>query len=111
MNNEENQNIPDPFSEPEPAPESAPEPESTPEPTPKPTPPSPSLSPAAEASNSGEGFLSNIDQKTWIIIGIVAAILLVLCCCCGAIGVWLYNNGDQIIYEMDHMGMILSLFA
>lgn len=108
MNNEENQNIPDPFSEPKPESASAPEPESTPEPTPEPSPP---LSPAAEASNSGEGFLSNLDQRTWIIIGIVAAILLVLCCCCGAIGVWFYNNGDQIIYEMEQMGMILSLFV
>ncbi len=104
MSYEENQNIPDPFSESESA--SAPEPE----PMPEPTPPSPPLSPAAVASNSGEGFLSNIDQKTWIIIAIVAAILLVLCCCCGAIGVWFYNNGDQLIYELEQMGMALSLF-
>ncbi len=110
MSYEENQGIPDPFSEPEPEPESASEPETTPEPTPSSPPPSPPLSPAAEAS-SGDGFLSNIDRRTWIIIGIVAAILLVLCCCCGAIGVFLYNNGDQIIYEMEHMGMILSLFV
>lgn len=110
MSYEENQNIPDPFSEPEPEPEpkpaSAPEPASSPEPTPA-SPPSP----AAVASNSGEGFLSNIDQKTWIIIAIVAAILLVLCCCCGAIGVWFYNNGDQLIYELEQMGMALSLFV
>ncbi|NBD34642.1 MAG: hypothetical protein GVY30_01430 [Chloroflexi bacterium] len=108
MNNEENQTIQDPFSEPESESEPASAPE--PEPTPEPTPPSPPLSPAAEAS-SGEGFFSNLDQKTWIIIGIVAAILLILCCCCGAIGVWFYNNGDQLIYELEQMGMVLSLFV
>lgn len=98
MSYEENQGIPDPFSEPEP------------EPTPSSPQPSPNPSPAAEALK-GEGFLSNIDQKMWIIIGIVAAILLVLCCCCSAIVIFLYNNGDQIINELEQMGMVLSLFV
>jgi hypothetical protein len=50
-------------------------------------------------------------NKTWIIVVVV---LLVLCCLCScaAIGVYLWNNGDQIMNEMQiQTGMLLPLLA
>ncbi len=38
-------------------------------------------------------------NKTLITIIIVIAVLL-LCCCCAGTGWFLWNNGDQILYEL-----------
>jgi len=40
------------------------------------------------------------NNKTLIIILVVAAVLL-LCCCCGTAGWFLWENGDDILYELD----------
>ena len=47
------------------------------------------------------------DKKIWIIVAVVALILL---CCCVIVfsgGVWLWNNGDQLL---DEVGAIVNIF-
>jgi uncharacterized membrane protein len=43
----------------------------------------------------------NNNRNIWIIVSIVAVILL--CCCCITVfgGVWLWNNGDQLIQDFS----------
>jgi len=49
-------------------------------------------------------------NKTLIIILVIVAVLL-LCCCCGAIGWFLWNNGDQIIEQLEQMGQLLQFIV
>ncbi len=40
------------------------------------------------------------NNKTLIIVIVAVILVLLLCCCIGA-GIWLWNNGDQLIQEMS----------
>lgn len=40
-------------------------------------------------------------NNTGLIIAIVVAVVLLLCCCCAVTGVFLWNNGDQIMHNLD----------
>ncbi len=40
-------------------------------------------------------------NNTGLIIAIVVAVLLLLCCCCAVAGVFLWNNGDQILNSLE----------
>jgi hypothetical protein len=48
-------------------------------------------------------------NKTWIIILVVVLVLCCLCAC-GAIGFYLWNNGDTILNEMN-TGMLIQTLA
>ncbi len=55
--------------------------------------------------------MSNAPNRQRSTIIIVVVVLLVLCCCCAAIGagVWLWNNGDQLMQQMGITGQMLPL--
>jgi len=45
-------------------------------------------------------------NKTWIIVLIVVLVLCCLCSCTAA-GIWLWNNGDSLLEQMNTgMGML-----
>ncbi len=58
-------------------------------------PPPPPASPPPAQSNS----------RTIIIVVVV---VLVLCCCCSlaGLGYWLYNNGDELIRQMNSISAV-----
>ena len=59
--------------------------------------PPPSAPPGEKKSNTG------------LIIAIVVAVVLLLCCCCSVAGIFLWNNGDQIL---NNLGMsLLPIFG
>ncbi len=60
------------------------------------------VSPGSEQPTATESVVEQPkkNNKTLIIV-IVAVILFLLLCCCIAAGIWLWNNGDQLIQEMS----------
>jgi len=55
--------------------------------------------PAPEAPNK---------NKTLIIVIVVVAVLL-LCCCCAAAAWFLWNNGDDILYELGLSSLLMLI--
>jgi len=50
-------------------------------------------------------------SKTWIIVLVVAIVLCCLCSCAAA-GIYLWNNGDQIMNEMQiETSLVLPFLA
>jgi hypothetical protein len=50
-------------------------------------------------------------SKTWIIVLVVVIALCCLCSCLG-VGLYLWNNGDQIMNEIQiESGLLLPLLA
>lgn len=47
-------------------------------------------------------------NKTLIIVIVVVAVLL-LCCCCAAAAWFLWNNGDQILYELGLSSLLMLI--
>ncbi len=72
-----------------------PPPSYEPMPTPPP-PPSPPPMPGGTMSAPPE----KKSNKTLLIV-LAVVVLLILCCCCAGAGVWLWNNGDQLLQQFS----------
>ena len=102
MNQEPNYPEATPTPEPQPTPTSAPEPMPYADETYET--PTATAMPSDSANSGGKS-----NNKT-IIIAIVVAVLLIVCCCCAAAGIYLWNNGDELINEISlHGSYWLSL--
>lgn len=84
-----------------------------PAPPPVPQVPAPGSIPEPDQSNLPPPIPQGAKKsnKTWIIVLVVVLVLCCLCTCV-AIAAYLYNNGDQIMNEIQmQSGMLLPLFA
>lgn len=82
-------------------------------PAPPPVPPIPGSFVEPESSNLPPPVPHGAKKssKTWIIVLVVVLVLCCLCTCVSA-GIYLWNNGDQIMNEMQiETSMLLPLLA